>query len=121
MRMGWPLREACPRGGGRMSGRCPTARRGCSCARDLHAEVAVPVLARAQVADKGLEGPHLTARVLEVDAVQEFPASLGAEPANGLQVVTPVASADDEAGLPASTRAAVSDSRKERIGTRSEE
>src|SRR5215212_1906549 len=65
---------------------------------NLHAEIAVPVLARAQIADQRQERPHLTTRVLEVDAVQEFPASLGAEPANGLQIVTPVASADDEAG-----------------------
>src|SRR4051794_26703383 len=66
--------------------------------RDLQAEIAIPVLARAEVADQRQEGTDLTAGVGEVDAADEVPATLSAQPANGLQVVTPVTSADDEAG-----------------------
>ena len=66
--------------------------------RDLHAEVAVVVLARPEVADQREQRTDLPSEVLEVDRVDRGCAMLLCELLHGLDVVLPVPTTDHERG-----------------------
>src|SRR3954453_18740226 len=66
--------------------------------RDLHAQEAIAVLARAEIADQRQQRAHLAAVIGKVDAVDEPTAVLGAQPPARLQVVLPIATTRDERG-----------------------
>src|SRR2546430_10910817 len=66
--------------------------------RDLDPEVALAVLTGPEVAQQRQQGAHLASLVAEVNAVGEDSAVLGAESADGLEVVFPVPAAADGGG-----------------------
>src|SRR5437762_14054784 len=65
---------------------------------DLQPEVALAVLASAEVADQGHERPDLAAREGEVDSVYVLTAQLAPGCLHGLQLVPPVPPADHTPG-----------------------
>src|SRR3954452_7584259 len=68
------------------------------CRRDLHAEVALAILAFAEVAEERQKRSDLAAGEREVDAVDVLAALVRAELPHRSQVEAPVPSADHEGG-----------------------
>src|SRR4051794_36626216 len=66
--------------------------------RDLDPKEARSVLPAAQVTDERQERSHLSAGVREVDALDVPAAPVGPEALHRLQVVAPIAAADDVPG-----------------------
>src|SRR3954447_15082722 len=66
--------------------------------RNLHAEVLVPVFARAEVADQRQQRTNLPTLIAEVDTVDVLATGLRSAPPHRLEVVFPVTTACDDTG-----------------------